>query len=162
MAPLETILRGTFPFHWLTTVANERDSKDTNQDLVVPAAPLTPDRVLAWPIFEAQFLPDYFTSSIHREYSARTNDLSEGLVLRPRSRVHEEDTGRFIELFLSNVHTRHPFLNIEVLREKASAATEYGHSWDPWSCMNERRKDQKAMLGMPHSATFSVKLWLSV
>ncbi|KAK9236405.1 hypothetical protein V1525DRAFT_217083 [Lipomyces kononenkoae] len=102
--------------------------------LKVPSSGVGPDMILAWPVFQNQFVPDFLDREVAQ--AALEDDDAGGTL----SRVDEPDMGNdrisdLIERFLNYVHVKNPVLNIASLRLSAQIVAERGIDWDGRSCL---------------------------
>jgi hypothetical protein len=130
-------------WHW--------ESSDSPPDsLKIPSSRITPDSILAWPIFENRYPVSYiqdgiFNSGCWKDRSSSNNISSSGgdvKNLRSQKKslttslsFQEEEVVSLVDRFLSLVHTKNPILDDDTLRLYARNVEEDGLSWDGLSCL---------------------------
>lgn len=73
----------------------------------------------------------YVKNSTHQHrYFAKGLPSFHGGTLNAR----DNDIVFLVERYLSNVHTKHPFVNVDILRREARKAKEYGADSSAWGC----------------------------
>ncbi|KAL5313245.1 hypothetical protein ACEPPN_018978 [Leptodophora sp. 'Broadleaf-Isolate-01'] len=110
-----------------------------DENMLTPASQTSPDAVLDWPIFENQFPWGYITDSLFTdgiEESKMTNvhNANTSNFGTPAS-INEEAIPRLVEVFLSQVHTKCPVLDIEIARNYARDVARDGLRWTGPSCL---------------------------
>ena len=123
---------------------------DTSTDsLKIPSSRITPDSVLAWPIFENRYPPSYLQDAVFEsagwgdgfspaETTTTAGMNSTAVPKTPRAATmsfKEDDVVNLVDRFLSLVHTKNPIVDVDVLRSYARKIAEEGLSWDGPSCL---------------------------
>lgn len=105
------------------------------------------ESMLAWPIWSkgdfttAEAVSDaVFTTEIEGIWTepAQEDDLPHGPKMRSsliQTNPAGQDLAALVENFLSCVHSRNPFLDVDHLRRCVSVVAELGPLWDPPSCL---------------------------
>lgn len=113
--------------------------------------------ILDWPVFQSRhnreqierliFDPalhldhDYSSPSYRSKFSASSPTDSRDIREEPRRRmsstrgIREEDVSELVERFLSNVHTKNPILDSNVLRGMVKSIAGEGFGWDARTCL---------------------------
>jgi hypothetical protein len=108
----------------------------------IPAASTTADTVLTWPIFDGQYRANYLVEpllsnprvsdpplAVRNVTGSDSYELSNTL-----APLDDERIPGLVEVFLQNVHTKNPVLDVDTLVRQSREASLRGLGWDAWSC----------------------------
>jgi hypothetical protein len=121
-------------------------SESSADYLKIPSSRTTPDVILSWPIFGAQYAADCLQSAIFGLADGEAgseNNPADGVPAAScrtvsrggNSGFRDSEVVGLTERFLSLVHTKNPILDEHMLRRLASAIAEDGLTWDGQSCL---------------------------
>ncbi|KAL2212917.1 hypothetical protein CC79DRAFT_1361754 [Sarocladium strictum] len=116
-----------------------KESDDTLEYSLKPSAPLSPGRIYGWPVFRSGNGGDDLLSSPFQHYitpgaEGATEASYTSSFYRRTLNVEDDDIVHLVERYLVNVHTKHPFVNVDVLKREARRAKEYGADSSAWGC----------------------------
>lgn len=100
--------------------------------LQMPAQKTSCDTVLTWPIFGNRYPFNTLTDAL---FQHDADGLSERPVMATVDLPSEERIPGLVDRFLSNVHTKNPILDVELLIENSRRMACEGFDWTADSCL---------------------------
>ena len=120
------------------TTALPEPSRDYLQ---IPSQRSCADMVLEWEIFQKKYPKNALIGILFHPGGGSTSEfsptqLSDTVVGNTGLyQTNEERIPYLIDIFLQNVHTKNPILDVESLMKHSRKCAERGIGWDGWSCL---------------------------
>lgn len=107
--------------------------------LAIPAARTCADAILNWPIHEGRHGPNILLSVLMApdEACADLSQTASSDQLIPGGLIplDEESLASLTDVFLENVHTKNPVLDVEELVKHSRMVANSGIGWGAWDCL---------------------------
>ena len=109
----------------------------------IPPHRTTADTVLTWPVFENKFSENFLIEPLLTDPSVSDphihprsgSDIDNYAMLTSLAPLDEERIPMLVDVFLQNVHTKNPVLDVETLVQRSRDVATRGLGWDAWSCI---------------------------
>ena len=138
-APVPTLAPKMSMHSTLSTPTQNQVTESSQDYLQIPPHRTTADTVLTWPVFNGHYPPNYLIEPLFMSRNSQSirSDVSEDVMTVPGGlkSLADEKIPTLIDVFLANVHTKNPILDVESLVRSGRRAAEHGLRWDAASCL---------------------------
>jgi len=119
---------------------HEQNNQILENELFTPVFCTAPDAILKWPIlqdhhnYDESHISNTLFDQQYTDYSV-TPTTGGSNITSPLGTFDEDAAPRLVELFLKNMHTENPVLDIEDIRIAAQRVASNGCGWNASSCL---------------------------